>query len=157
MTGAQPEVPQGRLRSRNRGGPLPVRHGRLKRRTPRTAILKVIGASLAVAMISGVGVAAYAVVDTVASIKPGIHLMAAPGSPVPTPPAIGAVDGAVNILLAGTDTRTGQGGQFSSANELSGSSGAGNNDVTMVLHISADHQHATVISIPRDLMVPIPS
>jgi LCP family protein required for cell wall assembly len=108
-------------------------------------------------MISGVGVAAYAVVDTVASIKPGIHLMAAPGSPVPTPPAIGAVDGAVNILLAGTDTRTGQGGQFSSANELSGSSGAGNNDVTMVLHISADHQHATVISIPRDLMVPIPS
>ena len=31
------------------------------------------------------------------------------------------------------------------------------NDVTMLLHVSADHKNATVISFPRDLMVPIPS
>jgi LCP family protein required for cell wall assembly len=40
---------------------------------------------------------------------------------------------------------------------LAGSSGAGNNDVTMVLHISADHTHAVVISIPRDELVTIPA
>jgi LCP family protein required for cell wall assembly len=141
------------LRSRARGG-RPVRHGRLKRQNPRAGIFKLIGAALAVVLVSGAGVAAYAVVDTVSSIKPGIHLAVAPGQ---TPPPVGAVDGAVNLLLAGTDTRTGQGGQFSSAQELAGSSGTGSNDVTMVLHISADHKHATVISIPRDLMTSVPA
>ena len=93
---------------------MPVRHGRLTRRRPHTAILKLLGAVVTVALVSSAGVAAYAVADTVRSIKPGIHLAAAPGQ---TPPAVGAVDGAVNLLLTGTDTRSGQGGQFSSAQE----------------------------------------
>jgi LCP family protein required for cell wall assembly len=143
-----------KFRDRRRGGPAPVRHGRLKRRRPHTAILKLIGATLAVALVSSAGVAAYAVADTVTSIKPGIHLVTAPGQ---TPPAVGAADGAVNLLLTGTDTRSGQGGQFSTAQELAGSSGAGSNDVTMVLHISADHTNATVISIPRDLVTSVPA
>jgi len=116
----------------------------------------LLASTVAVLLLAVGGVAAYAVQDTVRSLKPAIHLVSASGKSV-TPPTVGAESGEVNILLAGTDTRTGQGGQFSSANELAGSSGAGNNDVTMVLHLSADHQHATVISIPRDLMVPIPS
>ena len=37
------------------------------------------------------------------------------------------------------------------------SAGAGNNDVTMLMHISADHTNATVVSFPRDMFVPIPS
>ena len=142
------------FRDRRRGAAAPVRHGRQKRRRPHTAIFKLVGAALAVALVSSAGVAAYAVADTVTSIKPGIHLATAPGQ---TPPAVGAVDGAVNLLLTGTDTRTGQGGQFSSAQELAGSSGAGSNDVTMVLHISADHTNATVISIPRDLVTSVPA
>jgi LCP family protein required for cell wall assembly len=71
-------------------------------------------------------------------------------------PQVGDVSGAVNLLLTGTDTRSGQGG-FQDPADLAGSSGAGNNDVTMVLHISADHQHATVVSIPRDLLVSVPA
>jgi LCP family protein required for cell wall assembly len=116
----------------------------------------LLASTVAVVLLAVGGVAAYAVQDTVRSLKPAIHLVSASGKSV-TPPTVGAETGEVNILLAGTDTRTGQGGQFSTADELAGSSGAGNNDVTMVLHLSADHQHATVISIPRDLMVPIPS
>ena len=50
-------------------------------------------------------------------------------------------------VAAGCRDRTGQGGAFGTAAELAGSSGAGNNDVTMVLHVSADHKSATVISI----------
>jgi len=134
-----------------------VRHGRLPVRTARGPVARLIASVLAVAAVSATAVTAYAVEDTVSSLKPSIHLVSASGKSVAAPPSVGAESGAVNILLAGTDTRTGQGGQFSTADELAGSSGAGNNDVTMVLHLSADHTHATVISIPRDLMVPIPS
>lgn len=136
--------------------PTPVRHGRLPLRRARGPIARLFAAIVAVAVVSVGAVAAYAVQDTVRSLKPSVHLVSAAGKAV-TVPTVGAESGAVNILLAGTDTRTGQGGQFSSSQELAGSSGAGNNDVTMILHLSADHQHATVISIPRDLMVPIPS
>ncbi|CAM5504184.1 LCP family protein [Leifsonia shinshuensis] len=136
--------------------PTPVRHGRLPVRRARGPVARLLAAIVAVAVVSAGAVAAYAVQDTVRSLKPSVHLVSAAGKAV-TVPSVGAESGAVNILLAGTDTRTGQGGQFASAQELAGSSGAGNNDVTMVLHLSADHQHATVISIPRDLMVPIPS
>ncbi|MEY9853616.1 LCP family protein required for cell wall assembly [Leifsonia sp. EB41] len=133
-----------------------MRHGRLPRRRARGPVTRLLAAAVAVFVISAGAVGAYAVQDTVRSLKPSIHLVSAAGKAV-TVPSVGAESGAVNILLAGTDTRTGQGGQFSSSQELAGSSGAGNNDVTMILHLSADHQHATVISIPRDLMVPIPS
>jgi anionic cell wall polymer biosynthesis LytR-Cps2A-Psr (LCP) family protein len=144
------------LSYRTRRNAVPVRHGRLKARKPYATIFKLMGATLAVAMVSGAGVVAYAVVETVSAVKPGIHLAAAPGQSAAPAPEIGAVNGAVDLLLTGTDTRTGQGGAFSSADELAGSSGAGSNDVTMVLHISADHNNATVVSIPRDLMAPIP-
>ncbi|UAJ80501.1 LCP family protein [Leifsonia sp. ZF2019] len=133
-----------------------VRHGRLRVRSARGPIVRLLSAVVAVAVVSVGAVTAYAVNDTIHSLKPSIHLVSASGTTI-TPPTVGAESGAVNILLAGTDTRTGQGGAFSTADELAGSSGAGNNDVTMVLHLSADHQHATVISIPRDLMAPIPS
>ncbi|MBB2965391.1 LCP family protein [Leifsonia aquatica] len=133
-----------------------VRHGRLAARSARGPLARLIAAVVAVAVVSAGAVTAYAVGDTLHSLKPSIHLVSASGKTV-TPPTVGAESGAVNILLAGTDTRTDQGGQFSTSDELAGSSGAGNNDVTMVLHLSADHQHATVISIPRDLMAPIPS
>jgi LCP family protein required for cell wall assembly len=125
-------------------------------RSARGPIIRLISTIVAVGVVSAGTVTAYAVDDTLHSLKPAIHLYTASGKTI-APPTVGPESGAVNILLAGTDTRTGQGGQFSTADELDGSSGAGNNDVTMVLHLSADHQHATVISIPRDLMAPIPS
>ena len=111
---------------------------------------------MAVVLLSTVGVVAYAVEDTLSAIKPGIHLATLPGQSARPVPTVGSIEGSVNLLLAGTDTRTGQGGSFNSATELAGSSGAGNNDVTMVLHIAADHKSAVVVSIPRDLMVSIP-
>ncbi len=125
-------------------------------RRARGPLARLLASSVVVVLLAVGGVAAYAIQDTVRSLKPAIHLVSASGTSV-TPPAVGAESGQVNILLAGTDTRTGQGGQFSTSQELAGSSGVGNNDVTMVLHLSADHQHATVISIPRDLVVPVPS
>ncbi|WP_318213117.1 LCP family protein [Streptomyces sp. SCL15-6] len=60
-------------------------------------------------------------------------------------------DKAINILLIGTDKRTGDG------NEGYGDSGSvGHADTTILLHVSKDRSNATALSIPRDLIVDIP-
>ncbi|MFE0723417.1 LCP family protein [Streptomyces rochei] len=60
-------------------------------------------------------------------------------------------DQAINILLIGTDKRTGSG------NEGYGDNGsAGHADTTILLHVSKDRSNATALSIPRDLIVDIP-
>lgn len=58
--------------------------------------------------------------------------------------------GPINILVVGSDTREGQGDEFGEVtSELA--------DVIMLLHISEDRTNASVISFPRDLLVPIPA
>jgi LCP family protein required for cell wall assembly len=60
-------------------------------------------------------------------------------------------DEAFNILIIGTDKRTGEG------NEGYGDSGnVGHADTTILLHVSKDRSNATALSIPRDLIVDIP-
>ncbi len=132
-----------------------ARHGRLRRSRAWVGILQSVGVVVVVIALSAGSIAGIAVWQTIASIKPGVHLAHIRGTNEPVP-QVGAITGAVNLLLTGTDTRSGQDG-FEDKADLAGSSGAGNNDVTMVLHISADHQHATVVSIPRDLLVTIPA
>jgi LCP family protein required for cell wall assembly len=55
---------------------------------------------------------------------------------------------ALNILLIGSDSRGGANSQFGAG--ISGQ----RSDTIMILHISPGHHGATVISIPRDSMVP---
>ncbi|WP_308468039.1 LCP family protein [Rathayibacter soli] len=138
-------------------GTIPVRHGRLSRSAPLVGIAKIAVAVLAVLAVSAGSITAYAAWDVVSSVKPGVHLATLPGHTAQPIPNVAAIKGGVNLLLVGTDTRTGQGGAFSSADELNGSSGAGNNDVTILLHIAQNHQSASVISFPRDMEVPIPA
>ncbi len=60
-------------------------------------------------------------------------------------------DEAFNILIIGTDKRTGAG------NEAYGDAGSvGHADTTILLHVSKDRTNATALSIPRDLIVDIP-
>jgi LCP family protein required for cell wall assembly len=59
------------------------------------------------------------------------------------------LSGALNILVVGSDTRTGQSDEFCDVDsELA--------DVIMLLHISEDLKDAVVVSFPRDLLVSIP-
>ncbi|MEV2213646.1 LCP family protein [Streptomyces sp. NPDC050997] len=61
-------------------------------------------------------------------------------------------DEAFNILVIGTDKRTGEG------NEGYGDKGSvGHADTTILLHVSKDRSNATALSIPRDLIVDIPN
>lgn len=60
-------------------------------------------------------------------------------------------DRAINLLVIGTDKRTGAG------NEKYGDSGSvGHADTTILLHVSRDRSNATAMSIPRDMIVDIP-
>ncbi|MGP4085847.1 LCP family glycopolymer transferase [Streptomyces sp. KR55] len=60
-------------------------------------------------------------------------------------------DKAINILLIGTDKRTGAG------NDSYGDAGSpGHADTTILLHVSKDRSNATALSIPRDMIVDIP-
>ena len=129
-----------------------MRHGRGYRPNPIASLAKLLAGTVAVLVVSATAVAAFAVYGTVSNIQPGIHLAHMAGASIASAaPSIGPIEGEVNILLAGSDTRTGQIG-YQTKDQLSGSSGAGNNDVTMLLHISANHTSATVVSFPRDLV-----
>ncbi|PWJ03416.1 LytR family transcriptional regulator [Streptomyces sp. NWU49] len=60
-------------------------------------------------------------------------------------------DEAFNILVIGTDKRTGKGNEgYGDKNS------AGHADTTVLLHVSEDRSNATALSIPRDLIVDIP-
>lgn len=61
-------------------------------------------------------------------------------------------EGAFDVLLVGSDGRDGQGAEFGEGGDVEGM----RNDTTMLLHVNQDHQSATVISFPRDLLVNFP-
>ncbi len=72
------------------------------------------------------------------------------------------VDGSVNVLLIGLDTRLDQNGQplppaiLDQLHAGDGSQGGYNTNTLIVLHIPADGGKVTAFSIPRDDLVPIP-
>ncbi|TFD28549.1 LCP family protein [Cryobacterium lyxosi] len=126
-----------------------ARHGRLKKSNAAVTVAKFLAGSLAVVLVSGFSVGAIAAYDVAASVQPSVHLANETNGPVPS---IGAIDGGVNMLIVGSDSRVGQDAAFGpedSTGDL--------NDVTMLLHISEDHSNASVISFPRDMFVSIPS
>lgn len=59
------------------------------------------------------------------------------------------VNGALNVLVIGSDSRKGTHGRYGTG--IYGS----RSDTAMLLHISPTHQRALVISFPRDSMVPV--
>jgi LCP family protein required for cell wall assembly len=59
------------------------------------------------------------------------------------------VDGALNILIVGSDSRD--------PDTKDGAASAWRADTLMIMHIPADHKSAQLVSIPRDLWVQIPS
>nr|WP_254705503.1 LCP family protein [Streptomyces vilmorinianum] len=60
--------------------------------------------------------------------------------------------GAQNILLIGSDTRSGAGNT-----KYGQDKGTQRSDTTILLHISAGRSSATAVSLPRDLMVDMPT
>jgi LCP family protein required for cell wall assembly len=127
--------------------PLVARHGRLKRSRAWKMVLGIIGATVAVVLVAGSSVAAIAGWQLRNQLVENSVYIGADSEP---PPDIGAFEGGFNILLVGSDTREGQGG-------IGGNESSVLNDVTMLMHVAEDKQSATVVSFPRDLVVPLPA
>uniref|UniRef100_A0A942T6Y8 LCP family protein n=1 Tax=Neobacillus citreus TaxID=2833578 RepID=A0A942T6Y8_9BACI len=110
-------------------------------------VLSAVGIGTAVALVSATSVAAIAA-GTLSSAVETVHI-----GPTGKPAVTGAeaLQGAVDFVVVGSDTRQDQ------AEAIEGDPGTLNNDVTMLVHISADHQQMTAISIPRDTVVPLPA
>jgi LCP family protein required for cell wall assembly len=60
---------------------------------------------------------------------------------------------AMNVLVLGSDTRT---GIDSTGSNTAAATDSGNADTSMLVHLSADRRTVTVVSIPRDSMVQAP-
>ena len=131
-------------------GPRPfARHGRLPRRRGWSTLVGVVASAVAVVLVSGTSVAAIAGAQLATCPAPSVQLSTDDQSTAKTAD-ITAIKGGANILLIGSDTRV---GQFDSDEDVEGA----RNDVTMLVHVSQDHQQLTAVSFPRDLMVPIPA
>ena len=126
------------------------RHGNQKSPAPWRQYIRWGFKGLAVGMGALLAVAGISVFQLSNTLKESsIQLVDAEGN-VFAQPSVEDLNGPLNILLVGSDTRKGQGKGFGNEeSELA--------DVIMLLHISADRKNAVALSFPRDLLVPIPS
>jgi LCP family protein required for cell wall assembly len=138
---SSPWEPSGRGSRRSEwSGEPPSRARRILGRHPVISVLAI----LATLTITFVSLSAYAAFRNVYdSIH---HIVVTSGELGKRPPKL---NGSENILIIGSDSRTGLHGRYGRGIQGSRS------DTSMLLHISPTHTGAIVISFPRDTMVPI--
>lgn len=129
----------------------------------RSRALRIAGLTLTGALVLGVAAAGWAYWHLDHNIR-SVDIDSALGDDRParaalTPSATAPADasplptGSLNILVLGSDSRSGKDNQ-----ELGGGdSGGARSDTAMVVHIDAGRTKATVVSIPRDTLVTRPS
>jgi LCP family protein required for cell wall assembly len=122
---------------------IPARHGRLPKRGAVNPAIALVAAVLGVVLASTASVAAIAAWQITDSFGDSVNIQGEGEAP----PSISAIDGPVNILLVGSDSGEG--------NPAYGDRGETLNDVTILLHISPVSHSATVVSLQRDMFVPI--
>ena len=110
-------------------------------------LIATVAASLVVVLVVSFGIVAGIAVRNLTSSLQTIDL---PGKEQPVLATIGELEGGFNVLIIGSDTRLGQGDQFGEVDsEL--------NDVNILVHVSENHDHATVVSLPRDMLIDVPA
>jgi LCP family protein required for cell wall assembly len=127
-----------------------ARHGRLRHRNPVGTAMKALSGVAAVALVSTASVAAIAAKQVTDDFGDGVAIQGQPAQPAKGPAALSSYQGGFNMLVVGTDNDPEQGTAY-------GERDATLNDVNILLHVSADHTNATAVSIPRDLVTPIPA
>ena len=122
--------------------------GLIRRRRRRWVRWVGAGVGVVVVAAAGVGWGVYAKLD--ANITPD-NAAAAELARYEKERPTALVKGAQNILLIGSDSRSGDGNA-----EYGRDSGTERSDTTILLHLAADRRSATAVSLPRDLMVDVP-
>ncbi|WP_404434668.1 LCP family protein [Microbacterium lacus] len=141
----------GRSPATNDGRSTIARHAHRRPQHPFLQILAMFAIAVGVISVSVIGVSAFAVVDAArAATENSIAL----GGEDQLPPTLGAIEGGVNVLLVGTDSCEGQ--SLALFPRCAEDEGGERNDVTMLVNISDNPRRVTVVSFPRDMIVPIP-
>lgn len=129
----------------------------------RSRVLKIVGLTLAGVLVLGVGTAGWAYWHLNSNIK-SVDIDSAlgtdrPAKAVTTPSAAASASatpvptGSLNILVLGSDSRSGKENKALGGGDSSGA----RSDTAMVVHIDAGRKKATIVSIPRDTLVTRPS
>lgn len=112
-------------------------------------VTKALSGVVAVALASSASVAAIAAQQVNDDLGDGVVIQGQPAAKAKGA-ALSSYRGGFNVLVVGTDNDPDQGTAY-------GQRDATLNDVNILLHVSADHTNATAVSIPRDLVAPIPA
>jgi len=129
-----------------------ARHARLRSPHPIGQIATILGTMVVVVLLGVIGTAAFAAWNATNLVGEGAVALE---STKPLPPSIGEIEGGVNLLLVGTDSCAGQ--DLKLFPRCKHDDGGERNDVTMLAHIGDNPRRVTVVSFPRDMIVPIPS
>lgn len=130
-----------------------ARHATGRERHPLVSLLAMVAVVLGVVGTSAVGLLAFQVWDAANSLSANAVAL---GQDQELPPSLGAIEGGVNLLVVGTDSCEGANATLSGACQ-NGDTDGERNDVTMLVHISDEPRRVTVVSFPRDMVVPIPA
>jgi LCP family protein required for cell wall assembly len=126
-----------------------ARHGRLPRPHPGRSLLAFVGIVLAVLLVSTAALAVIAAWQFTSEVS--ANSIDITGTDEPEQPVtIGSYEAGFNILLVGVDNDAAQGAAYGARETTL-------NDVNILVHVSADHTNAVVVSIPRDLIVAHPA
>ncbi|MFC8718400.1 LCP family protein [Kitasatospora sp. NPDC057198] len=120
-----------------------TKHRTARRRGPRVALFVLAGLVLVGA---GLGGAAYWKLN--GNIR-GVDISGQLGTA--RPPA--STGGAFNVLVLGSDSRSGANGGLAGGD----TGDSARSDTAMVVHVNQAHTAASVVSIPRDTLVPRPA
>ncbi|WP_285510588.1 LCP family protein [Streptomyces sp. NBRC 14336] len=125
----------------------------------RSRVLRIAGLTLAGALVLAVGAAGWAYWQLNDNIK-SVDINSALGddrplkaTPTPSASTEELPTEALNILVLGSDTRSGAENQALGGGDSEG----GRSDTAMVVHLDPGRSTATVVSIPRDTLVTRPS
>ncbi|MBR7835519.1 LCP family protein [Actinospica durhamensis] len=135
--------------ARERAARQAVRRGNPRRRK----VVRIVASGTAVTMLVAAGFGYYVVHHLLGDIAT-VSLGELKNRPAPSKAnALGEIP--LNILVLGSQTRDGQ----TQAAHVGNASKDGTDlsDTAFLMHISADHKWAEIVSIPRDLFVPFPS
>ncbi|HEY3868019.1 MAG TPA: LCP family protein [Actinocrinis sp.] len=117
------------------------------------AVLAVSTASCTALALSAAAVLFYGYEHVNHKIKTFSSVGIATSRPPAATPAAPGAQAPLNILLIGSDSRSGDNESLGGGTGVDGA----RSDTTILLHISGDRQHATGVSIPRDSIVDIPA
>ncbi|WP_082541211.1 LCP family protein [Microbacterium sp. Root166] len=130
-----------------------ARHAIRRERHPIFSFIAMVAVAVGVVGVSATGLLAFNLADAATAVNANAVVL---DENEPIPPSLGAIEGGVNLLVVGTDSCEGANAALSGACQKGDTEGE-RNDVTMLVHISDEPRRVTVVSFPRDMVVPIPA